>query len=112
MQEAHVHEPFATVDSHLNSMFVLTCMLSVIRKANDPDFCLRSYLVRSARTLKHKIGILLLPLFAVLAIAAGTVLLVSLAQSVKLSLEKGETQSATHNRNKRQVVHPLSRSDQ
>ena len=38
MQEAHVHEPFATVDYHLNSMFVLTCMLSVIRKANDPDF--------------------------------------------------------------------------
>ena len=50
---------------------------------------------------------MLLPLFAVLAIAAGTVLLVSLAQSVKLSLEKGETQSATHNRNKRQVGYPL-----
>ena len=72
MQEAHVHEHFATVDLHLNSMFVLWCMLSVIRKANDPDFCLRSYLVRSARTLKHKIGILLLPLFVVIAIAAGS----------------------------------------
>ena len=90
---------FATVDYHLNSMFVLTCMLSVIRKANDPDFCLRSYLVRSARTLKHKIGILLLPLFAVLAIAAGTVLLVTSIHITEPSglIEKGETQSATHN---------------
>ena len=57
-------------------------MSSVIRKANDPDFCLRSYRVRLARTLKHKIGILLSPLFVVLAIAAGYSLLWELGNFV------------------------------
>ena len=105
MQEAHVHEPFATVDSHLNSMFVVTCMLSVIRKANDPDFCLRSYIRSVVQTPSENRHVACF-VVSTIAIAAGTVLLVSLAQSVKLSLEKGETQSATHNRDKRQVEHP------
>ena len=71
MQEAHVHEPFATVDSHLNSMFVLTCMLSVIRKANDPDFCLRSYrecVVQAPSENRHFACFVV----STIAIAAGT----------------------------------------
>ena len=88
MQEAHVHEPFATVDYHLNSMFVLTCMLSVIRKANDPDFCLRSYIrsvVQTPSENRH------FACFVVdtIAIAAGHCSLSTLQYPVREGKERG-----------------------